>query len=126
MKTDKRELFLLHFLKLFGVDKVEITKSERSKIYGVATYLDDEETQEFCWHKMKEDEPQDDLFRLLKVIKDNKFNQHDKIIVSANRLFEMAPWTDRAHFNIIYDRLFDIEIKMIDEGEETDSYFLHE
>ncbi len=126
MITDKRHIFLEHFLGLYEVDKVEITKADIDKIFGNAIYFDDDEKQEFCWHISEQNVPSDDLIQLIKVIKDHKFNRTDKIIVTADTIFEKSGWTDRSKFNSTYDKLFDIEVKMIDDGEETDSYFIHD
>lgn len=126
MIIDKTQIFLDHFLGLYGVDKVEITNVEKDKIYGIAIYLDDEKKQDFCWHITEQNIPSDDLVQLIKIIKDNKFNRTDIILVTANTIFEKSGWIDRTKFNLIYDQLFEIEVKMIDGGEETDSYFIHE
>lgn len=88
--------------------------------------MDDDEKQEFCWHVNEHNIPSDELIQLIKVIRDNKFNRTDKIIVTADTIFEKSGWTDRTKFNSTYDKLFDIEVKMIDDGEETDSYFIHD
>ena len=126
MITDKRQIFLEHFLGLYQVDSVEITNAEIDKIFGNAIYLDDDDKQEFCWHMTEQNVPTDDLVQLIQVIKDNKFNRTDKIIVTADTIFEKSGWSDRTKFNTIYAKLFDIEVKMIDDGKETDSYFLHD
>ena len=126
MITDKRQIFLEHFLGLYEVDKVEITLVENDKISGNAIYLDNDDRQEFCWHMSEQNVPTDDLIQLIEVIKDNKFHQTDKIIVDAHKIFEKSGWADRTKFNMTYDKLFDIEVKMIDDGKETDSYFIHD
>ena len=126
MTVDRRQIFLEHFLGLYEVDKVEITNATTDKIYGNAIYLDDDDKQEFCWHVSEQNVPTEDLIQLIKVIKDNKFNRTDKIVVTADMIFKKSGWTDRTKFNFTYDNLFQIEVKMIDNGEETDSYFLHD
>ena len=126
MTVDRRHKFLDLFLGFFGVDKVEITKSDTDKIYGIAIYLDGADEQEFCWHMTEQNVPSDDLIQLIYIVKDNKFIRTDKIIVTADTMFGKSGWTDRTKFNLFYDKLFDIEVKMIDNGEETDSYFIHE
>jgi hypothetical protein len=126
MNIDKRQVFLEHFLKLFEVDRVEITNAEIDKIFGHALYLKDDDKQEFCWHMTEQNAPTDDIIHLIAVIKDNKYNRTDKIIVSADTVFEKTGWSDRVKFNIHYEKLFDIEVKMIDDGKETDSYFIHD
>jgi hypothetical protein len=126
MTADRRQIFLEHFLGLYEVHKVEITNATIDKIYGIAIYLDNDDKQEFCWHMSEQNVPTDGLNQLIKVIKDNKFNRTDKIVVTADMIFEKSGWTDRKKFNFTYDNLFEIEVKMIDNGEETDSYFIHD
>jgi hypothetical protein len=123
---DRRQIFLDHFLGLYGVDNVKITKLDKDNIYGIAIYLDDEDEQNFCWHMTEQNVPSEDLIKLIKVIKDNKFIRADKIIVTADTIFGKSGWTDMTKFKLVYDKLFDIEVKMIDNGEETDSYFIHD
>jgi hypothetical protein len=109
-----------------GVDNVEITKSETDKIYGIAIYSDDEDIQQFCWHVTEQNLPSDDLIQIMNLIKDNNFIRIDKLIVTEDELFKKSGWTDSSKFNITYRKLFDIEVKMIDDGKETDSYFIHD
>jgi hypothetical protein len=124
MITNKRKIFLEQFLSLYGVEKIEINKVDVDKINGIAIY-DDGESQEFCWHNTEQNVPSDRLIELIQVIKHNRFNQTDKIIIAEEILFSKLDWNDRTEFNKVYQELFDIKIKMIDDGEETDSYFIH-
>jgi len=94
-------------------------------IFGTAIY-DDQSRQDFCWHMTEKQVPADELIELIQVVKKNSFNKTDKIIVSADKLFEKLGWTDRTKFNNTFDELFDVEVKMLDDGEETDSYFMHD
>ncbi len=126
MTKDKRQIFLEQFLGLYGVDKIEITKFDKDKIDGIAIYLDDDDTQEFSWHMTEDKVPSDDLIELIQIIKNNGFNRTDKVTVSPDELFEKTEWTDRNKFDKTFDELFEVEVKMIDDGEETDSYFMHD
>jgi len=126
MTTDKRQKFLNTFLGLYGVDNIEITEFDKEKICGIAIYLDDENTQEFCWHMTEDNVPSDDLIELIQIIKNNEFNITDKVIVSPDELFKKTKWTDRNKFDKTFDELFEVEVKMIDDGEETDSFFMHD
>lgn len=67
MITDKRQIFLEHFLGLYEVDKVEITHVENDKISGNAIYLDDDDRQEFCWHMSEQNVLTDDLIQLIEL-----------------------------------------------------------
>ena len=126
MTTDKRRIFLEQFLGLYEVDKIEITALDEEKICGIAIYLNDVDTQEFCWHITEDDVPSNDLIELIQIIRKNEFNKIDKLIVSAEELFEKTEWTDRNKFDKTFEELFEVEVKMIDDGEETDSFFIHD
>jgi len=127
VKKVKRLKFLKHFLKLFGVESIEYSKFETGKICGTAVYdpNDTEEQQDFCWYITEENVPSDDVFELIEIIIFNDYNKTDLIIVPADEIFEKTGWHDRNKFNQAFDKLFEIEIKMVDNGKETDSYFLH-
>jgi hypothetical protein len=126
MNTHKRQIFLEHFLALYGVDTVEITGVGVDKIFGVAHYMVENENQEFCWYMTEDNTPSDDLIELIDLIKENKFNLTDQIIATEDEIFEKSRWADRIKFDSTYYKLFSIEVKMIDDGEETDSYFIHD
>jgi hypothetical protein len=67
----------------------------------------------------------DAMAELIEIIYANKFNHGDKIIVNSDTLFAKTGWKERGEFDRLFNDLFSIEIKMLDEGEETDSFFLH-
>jgi hypothetical protein len=125
-RLDKRQIFLEHFLGLYGVDEIKITKFANDKICGLAIYPDENDAQEFCWHITEDKVPSEELINLIEIIKYNRFNETDKVTVSADRLFEKTEWMDRDKFDKIFNELFQIEVRMIDDGEETDSFFMHD
>ena len=125
MQADKRQILLRNFFRLFDIDKVELTKVDIDKILGTAIYNDNEE-QDFCWHMTEENIPFDDLNFLIKIIVDNKLNRNDKIIANETEIFIKSGWTERSKFDKVYNQLFDIEIKMVDNGKESDSFFMHD
>lgn len=126
MKTDKRQIFLEQFLGLYGVDEIKITEIDKDKINGIAIYLDEDATQEFSWQMSEDKVPSDDFIELIQIIKNNGFNRTDKVTVSPDELFEKTGWKDRNKFDNTFEELFEVEVKMIDDGEETDSYFMHD
>lgn len=126
MTTNKRQIFLEQFLGLYGVDEIKITEIDKDKINGIAIYLDEDATQEFSWQMSEDKVPSDDLIELIQIIKNNGFNRTDKVTVSPDELFEKTGWKDRNKFDNTFEELFEVEVKMIDDGEETDSYFMHD
>ena len=130
MPTTKRQIFLNSFLRLYGVVKVELLHADTDKITGTAIYFDDTpdnpERQDFCWHMTEDKVPSDELIELIQIIHTNKFNQGDKVTVSPDELFLKTSWSDREKFNMVFDELFEVEVRMVDDGEETDGFFMHD
>ena len=123
----KRQKFLEEFLKLYRVEKVEYKQVDDDKIIGTAVYdtNDSEEKQEFCWHMSEEKLPSESTLKLIQTINENGWCDIDKITVSAKELFQKLKWNDEKLFNEAFAELFDVEIKMLDNGKETDSFFVH-
>jgi len=125
MQSNNRQIFLNSFLRLFGVDKIELKDVSLQKITGTAIY-DDEGRQDFCWNIAEDKVPSDDLIELIKIIYKKRDSQIDKIKETSDELFLKTGWTDREKFNEVFAELFKVEVKMIDDGEETDSFFIHD
>ncbi len=125
MKT-YRQLFLEEFLKLYSVKYIDYKLIENDGIGGIAIYdFDDpEEIQEFYWLMKDENVPSKECFELIKIINQNKWCDIDKIIVSEKKLYEVSKM-EKTTFEKAFDELFEVEIRMIDDGEETDSFFVH-
>ncbi len=123
----RRQKFLEEFLKLYRVEKVEYTKVEDEKIIGIAIYdtNNSEEKQEFCWHMSEEKLPSESTLKLIQIINENGWCDIDKITVSKKELFQKLKWNNEKLFNEAFAELFDVEINMLDNGEETDSFFVH-
>ena len=63
MNKSKRLNFLKSYLKLYGVEKIELTNETVDFISGIAIYdeNDPEERQEFIWHKSEKQVPSPEL-----------------------------------------------------------------
>jgi len=125
MGKSKRLIFLESYLKLFGVEKIELIKETLDFVTGIAIYdvTDSEERQEFIWYISEIDTPSSQLNNLIEKIHMNKLHLGDKFS-------NMIEQTDFPEFNRetkekLLNELFDIEIRMIDNGKETDSFFVH-
>ena len=125
MKESKRLSFLKTFLKLYEVIKVDDIKENENFISGVAIYdeTDPEERQEFIWHTLESDIPSPELNILIDKIVSEEWHIGDKI---SNHIefMEFSEFSNKTRDKIL-DELFDVDIRMIDDGEETDSYFVH-
>jgi hypothetical protein len=121
----KRKLFLDTFLGALGAVKIIWGDTTVNKIYGTVIYdeLDPEERQDFVWHMTEDNVPSEDVRKLIEYIADNNLIDIDKISKPIDEL--NLDFIEESQREIVINKLFDIEVRMIDDGEETDSYFIH-
>lgn len=125
MNESKRLNFLKSYLKLYGVERIELTNETADSISGIAIYdqSDPEERQEFIWHKTENEVPSAELNILIEKIVAEKWHNGDKIWAEIEKM-KFAEFNNLTRDKIL-DELFDVRIRMIDDGEETDSYWVH-
>jgi len=125
MKKSKRLNLLKSYLKLYGVEKIELTNVTEISISGIAIYdeSDPEERQEFIWHKSENEVPPIALNTLIEKIVSEKWHNGDKITKDIDEI-EFIEFDNETKNRMEYE-LFEIKIRMIDDGEETDSYWVH-
>jgi|TARA_B110000238_G_C15940197_1_gene358627 hypothetical protein len=126
MTKSKRLNFLKSFLKLYGVEKIELTNETSESISGIAIYedeIDPEDRQEFIWHKTENEVPSPELNILIEKIVAEKWHNGDKISEQIEDI-EFVEFDNETKEKIL-NELFDVEIRMVDDGEETDTYFVH-
>jgi hypothetical protein len=126
MSESKRLKFLKSYLKIFGVEKIKLTNETSDSISGIAIYEDEidiEDRQEFIWYKSEKEIPLPELNILIEKIVAEKLHKGDKISEHIEKLeFEEF---DNSIKEKILTELFDVRIRMVDDGEETDSYWVH-
>jgi hypothetical protein len=125
MQESKRLNFLKSYLKLYGVERIELTNETVDSISGIAIYdeNDQEERQEFIWHKSESDVPSFELIILIEKIVMEKWHNGDRI---SERVKDFKfKEIDNATKEKLLNELFEVEIRMMDAGEETDSYYVH-
>ena len=126
MKDQVYIKFLRDYLALFDA-VIEKYSIENDEIRGTATWLDDPDTQDFKWTININSQDAINLSDLCIDIKNNGYNRNDYITITEEQLaasLEKHNWGKGATKALI-DKLLDIEVKMIDEGQETDSFFIH-
>jgi len=123
--TNKINDFLNAFAGLFSAkwepDTVTVERAEGFFLWP------DGERQRVRWYRMEDETSLEDMTRLCTYLTRNKWVRSDKIIINEEELLQnlrdnkilKAPAQD------VWEHLLQTEIKMIDEGEETDSFFLH-
>lgn len=123
--NSKRLNFIKSYLKLYDVQKIELNKETDKFIQGFAIYdeSDPDEIQEFIWKKRESETPSKELITLIDRIVKEKLHSGDKL----NKQIEKVQFEefDDDQKQKLLEELFEIEIKMIDNGQETDSYFVH-
>ena len=125
MEVVKKE-FLDSFFNLFEA-KVMITQFKEEQFSGMLKWENDDDTQDFKWYNIFSNEALVILKELCDLIKKYKLNDNDTIIITERELRSKLTsfnW-DNNKIEKGIDALISISIKMVDDGEETDSFFLH-
>lgn len=122
----KRQIFLKSFLGALGAVEILWTDLQIDKIYGTVIYdiSDPEERQDFVWLMTENKVPNDDVKNLIEFLSKNELIDIDKIITPINEL-EIS-FIDKSKLDKVWNELFNIQVRMIDDGEETDCYFIHD
>ena len=126
MRDNNIYKFLESFFALFKAH-IEEFELENNKVSGSLGWKSELEKQSFVWITELDESVLIKLKLLCEYLIEHDFNQGDKIILSEAKLesnLAELGWNLNEAKKII-DLLCDIEIKMIDDGEETDSFFLH-
>jgi len=84
---------------------------------------DPEERQEFIWHKSEKNVPSSELKTLIEKIVSEKLHDGDKIFNEVDNV-EFAEFDNTTKEKLL-NELYEIEIKMLDSGKESDSFFVH-
>lgn len=131
MKNDIIIDFLKNFFYLLNERIISFGKSDKSVI-GIVTGFNEDannlpEHQNFIWHIQNSKQELLDMTILCEYLIKNNLINGDKIIIPENelqkRLVNLGWDISKVQKNI--NNLLSIEIKMIDDGEETDSFFIH-
>ncbi len=129
----RRREFLQEFLGSLGAIDIRWLEETDEKISGIVIYEPDdpEEIQEFIWHKSETSVPNKDILNLVKLIHTQKLLSIDQIKVTRAELqaeynSKYGMKTTEQEFSNILEALKSVEVPMVDEGHETDVYFIHE
>lgn len=131
MRTDIIKDFLSSFFIL--MDLVVISYGKVNNIaLGIITGKDEKiddliEHLYFIWRIDKPSEILSDLIKLCNFLKENNLVDGDKILISENELIDRIDFVewDLPKRKYLITELLSIDIRMIYNGEETDSSFLH-
>lgn len=119
--------FLKNFFLLYDAHIESYSVIDKT-IFGNVGWLGEVDKQEFKWEITINEKEALSLAEICFFIKSKKYNHNDKIIITEEQLSEELVkkynW-GKENVKILIELLLDVEIKMIDKGEETDSFFLH-
>jgi len=118
--------FLSSFFSIFHAQIKDYSRRDE-KMEGTLCWEEEEEIQNFSWIINPEIELLNKSERLCKFLTKFNLTSGDMILISENELKDklvQEGWSfEDAEKSI--NCLCSIEVKMIDEGEETDSFFVH-
>lgn len=119
------------FMRLFGISFFSIIKAESDCIEAIIAwredYIDDfpdiEDIQKIRW-KCNQDLDIDDALIAGEYAYDTGLIQSDRVIMTEDELINFFNWSEE-RAAIAINKLMQIRVLMIDNEEETDSFFLH-
>ena len=130
---DSRQEFLEQFLGALGAREIRNVQATSTSISGTVVYdpADPEEQQEFRWSVGPNDSPSSAVIRLAALIRAGDLLSIDKFRVSRQDLLErfnadQDPGCSPEQFSAVLEELLQIEVPMLDNGSESDCYFIHE
>ena len=126
LKISRRQKFLKEFLRALGAKEILWTDETENSISGTVIYdlTDLEERQDFIWHMTEQKVPSEQVKDLLAYLTTQGLIDIDKLKVPATKI--EIPNIDNETKERLFDELFDVQVNMVDEGEETDYYFIHD
>jgi hypothetical protein len=130
---DTRSQFLAEFLGALGAKEIRHLKASPDFVSGTVVYdlADPEEQQDFCWSLDQSASPSPAATRLMAFIRREGLLHSDKLLVSRHDLlarFSAAQSSPASteKLSLAFDEILKIRVPMLDDGVESDQYFIHE
>jgi hypothetical protein len=130
---DRRQEFLAEFLGALGAREIRHLQVTPSSISGTVVYDpgDPNEQQDFRWSVGPANAPSLAVIRLAGLIRSHDLLSIDKLRVSRQDLLGrfnagQDPGYSPEQFTAVLEELLQIEVPMLDDGVESDCYFIHE
>ena len=121
-----RQTFLSSFLRALGAEEIIWTDIAENYIAGTVIYErnNPEEVQDFKWTMTESESPDKKMQILIDYLFKTNLLTIDRLKKSPDNI--TIPGLTDQEKNLAFKRLFDVRVRMIDKGEETDYYFIHE
>lgn len=118
-------------MNIFGINRFRVYSADSKTIRAQVGWPDDgsddydetEEVQDILWH-IQDDESMEDALALGEFIREKNLISIDKISVDYELLQSKVNWESKK-FDAALNTLLSIRVSMLDDGEETDSFFVH-
>jgi hypothetical protein len=130
---DKRQEFLAEFLGALGAREIRYLDVTSTSVSGTVVYApgDPDEQQDFRWSVGPIDAPSSAVIQLAGLIRAGGLLGIDKLLVSRQELLARFNAGQNSgctpeQFLAILEELLQIQVPMLDDGVETDYYFIHE
>ncbi len=129
MKIESNDIvirFLKSFFRIFSAE-IETVNIEGGRVVGCIAWDNEEEKQDFSWNISEVKKDFEEIIRLIDYLIMNNLIEIDMIIISKELLTQKlvdSGW-EQENVSTSINSLCSITISMIDEGEETDSFFIH-
>ncbi|KAB2930954.1 MAG: hypothetical protein F9K24_14775 [Leptonema illini] len=127
MNPSNAEIFLISFFQLFDAT-IKECKVEGMAVTGRIFWGNDRnDTQSFRWHIEVSGHDIDRMISLCDVLHKNNLVSIDRLTVTEPELVEKlrsCNW-EMEEIECAINALMSTEVKMVDDGEETDSFYIH-
>ena len=130
---DRRHEFLAEFLGALGARELQHLQVTPASISGTVVYDPSapDEQQDFRWSIVPDDAPSPAAICLARLIRIDGLLSIDQLRVSREDLFarfNAGPDSNYTpeQFAAVVEELLHIEVPMLDDGVESDCYFIHE
>lgn len=128
-----RENALKRFFSALEINDFEIKEKNTNSVSGTVFYdrNDPDEFQDFCWHINEKNIPSEQSLLIADLIADNNLIDIDQITINREELWKLYQNKYDKDISFIdfekhLDVLLGIKVSMIDDGVETDAFFIHE
>jgi len=125
--------FLQSFFGALGAHRISISVEDNDQVSGTVIYdpSNPGERQDFSWRAAEADAPGEPVRLLATLLRDQQLLAIDKISVPRDELRrryneQYGTALDAEQFRDIIERLTAIRIPMVEAGDKSDAFFIHE
>lgn len=128
----KRVTFLSSFLGALGAQQLEISEEGEYRIVGKVIFdsEDPEEQQDFHWCIPEAGVPDDQVFQLAALLHEDCLLDIDRITIPLEELHtkycaQFDSTISLEEFLEVANKLMQVDVPMLNQGKESDRFFIH-